>query len=134
MVDDVFLVLNADLPSLRNAKRLLPWLGSGSEAEDDRLRVVLNRVGDQSEITESDVRSALDLPVAFSLRQDDAHVIRSINVGEPLVMNGIRSKYGADVKELGLDLARLVNPDAAERDNGLIKRLMDRVGSSGRGE
>lgn len=131
--DDVYLVLNTDMPSLRNAKRLLPGLGAGPDQQESRVRLVLNRVGDSSEITAADVRSALGLPVAYSLRQDDADVLRSINVGEPLVMNGTQSRYGTDVKELGLTIAHTVNPDASEPKDGIFKRLRERFGSTGKG-
>jgi pilus assembly protein CpaE len=130
--DQVYLVLTADVPSLRNAKRLLPRLAS-PEPQDERVQLVLNRVGDESEITPADVRTALEVPVSFSLRQDDAHVLRSVNIGEPVVMNGSRSRYCADVKELGLAIAQAVNPDAVEQDSGIFKRLREKIGSSGTG-
>lgn len=126
--DDVYLVLNADLPSLRNAKRLLPGLGADEGGPQERVRLVLNRVRDDGEITTSDVRSALKLPVAFKLRADDAYVLRSINVGEPVVLNGSKSKYCGDVKELGLAIARTVDPDATETETGFIKRLSEKFG------
>ena len=131
--DDIYLVLNADLPSLRNAKRLMPSLGPTADKSEGRVHVVLNRVDDVSEITASDIRSALDAPVSYSLRQDEDHVLRSINVGEPVVLNGTRSRYSKDVRELGLDIAQKVNPDATETDPGLLKRLFGKAGGSGAG-
>lgn len=122
-VDELFLVLNADLPSLRNAKRILPHLQEGLMGRDAQLRVVLNRVAAGGEITDQDVRLALRVPVAFSLRQDDAHVLRSVNVGTPVVMNGTRSRYGQDVKGVALAIARTVVPEAREDDSGFINRL-----------
>lgn len=133
-VDDVYLVLNADLPSLRNAKRLLPGLGFDGDAQEKRVRLILNRVPDEGEITSSDVRAALKLPVAFSLRADDAYVLRSINVGEPVVLNGSRSRYCGDVKELGLAIARTVDPDATEKETGFLKRLSGKLSRTGKQE
>lgn len=131
--DQVYLVLTADVPSLRNAKRLLPRLAGQPESKDERVHLVLNRVGDESEITSADVRTALEVPVSFSLRQDDAHVLRSVNIGEPVVMNGSRSRFCADVKALGLAIAQTVNPNAVEPDTGLLKRLREKIGSSATG-
>ncbi len=132
--DDVYLVLNADLPSLRNAKRLLPRLQANGDPSGERVHLVLNRVFDGGEITPRDVRSALRLPVSFSLRQDDASVVRSVNVGEPIVMNGSRSRYSADVKALGLEIARTVDPTASLDEAGLLKRLSRKLGSTGSGK
>jgi hypothetical protein len=47
------------------------------------------------------------------------------------VMNGSRSRYGQDVKGLGLSIARSVSPGAGEpRGGGLFTRLT--AGLSGR--
>ena len=130
-VDELYLVLNGDLPSLRNAKRILPHLKSGLEGREAHLRVVLNRVVPGGEIGEADVRAALGVPVAFSLRLDDAHVLRSVNVGKPVVLNGNRSRYGQDVRGVGLAIARAVSPEAAETRQGLITRLTGGLGRKG---
>jgi pilus assembly protein CpaE len=122
-VDELYLVLNADLPSLRNAKRILPTLQGALEGHDASLKVVLNRVDAGGEITSDDVRTALRLPVAFSLRLDAAHVLRSVNIGRPVVLNGTRSRYGQDVRALGLAIARSVSPGAVEPRRGIMSRL-----------
>jgi pilus assembly protein CpaE len=133
-VDELHLVLGADLPSLRNAKRLLPHLTAALQERDAPLRLVLNRVAPGGEITEADVRTALKTPVAFSLRLDDAHVLRSVNVGQPVVLNGTRSRYGQDVKGVALAIARAVSPDAAEAPRpGLMGRLAGSLGRKGTG-
>jgi pilus assembly protein CpaE len=122
--DELYLVLNADLPSLRNAKRMLPQISASLEGREAPLRVVLNRVASDDGITEKDVRSALQLPVAFSLRQDDAHVLRSVNIGRPVVLNGTRSRYGQDVKGLGLAIARAGAPEpGVPAGGGIMSRL-----------
>jgi pilus assembly protein CpaE len=127
-VDELYLVLNSDLPSLRNAKRILPHIKSALEGRDAPLKVVLNRVMPGGEITGQDVKRALQVPVAFSLRLDDAHVLRSVNVGKPVVLNGNRSRYGQDVKGVGLVIAQAISPGAAEKRKGLITRLTSGLG------
>jgi MinD-like ATPase involved in chromosome partitioning or flagellar assembly len=54
-VDELYLVLNADLPSLRNAKRMLPHV-RGAPGTGCPVKVVLNRVMSGGEITDADVR------------------------------------------------------------------------------
>jgi pilus assembly protein CpaE len=134
-VDELYLVLNSDLPSLRNAKRILPHLQRTLEGRDAALKVVLNRVQADGEITDRDVRTALRVPVAFSLRQDDVHVLRSVNIGKPVVLNGARSRYGQDVKGLGLAIARAISPGAAVTTEGFMSRLAVSLGGrkGGRG-
>jgi Flp pilus assembly CpaE family ATPase len=134
-VDELYLVLNSDLPSLRNAKRILPHLQRTLEGRDAALKVVLNRVQADGEITDRDVRTALQVPVAFSLRQDDVHVLRSVNIGKPVVLNGARSRYGQDVKGLGLAIARAISPGAAVTTEGFMSRLAVSLGGrkGGRG-
>lgn len=128
-VDELYLVLNADLPSLRNAKRILPQIRHALEGRDASLQVVLNRVEPDGEITPGDVRTALGLPVSYTLRLDAGHVLRSVNVGKPVVLNGRRSKYGQDVKDMGLALARSIAPDAVEKQRrGLVERLTAKLG------
>jgi pilus assembly protein CpaE len=130
-VDELYLVLNSDLPSLRNAKRLLPYLQQALAGREAPVKVVLNRVAAGGEIADTDVRAALGVPVAFTLRQDDDHVLRSVNVGRPLVLNGKRSRYGQDVKGLGLAIARSIAPAAAEETGGLMNRLAASLGGKG---
>jgi pilus assembly protein CpaE len=127
-VDELFLLLNADLPSLRNAKRMLPHIKAALQGRDASLKLVLNRVISGGEITDGAVHTALRLPVAYSLRMDDAHVLRSVNVGQPVVLNGSRSKYGQDIKGLGLAIARTVSPTAGEERGGLLKRMAPAIG------
>ncbi len=128
--DDIYLVLNADLPSLRHAKRIMGELAMSNGHSPERVRVILNRILPNGEqVTVQDIDKALNVPVAFMLRQDDAAVLRSVNVGEPAVANGSRSKYGQDVKRLGLAIARAVDPDVREQSSGILRRLSRKIGS-----
>ena len=58
--DTVFLVTNPDVPSIRNAQRLVDrvrQLGAGSE----RVKILLNRVSDQHLIAPKQIETALGL-------------------------------------------------------------------------
>lgn len=127
--DELFLVVNSDLPSLRNAKRILPHLRQPMEARGEaQLQVLLNAFVESDEIGEEDVASALDLPVAYRLRRDDASVVHSVNVGQPIVLNGGRSRYCKDVKDVGLHVARSVDPNAGSHEGtGVLERLKIRI-------
>ena len=126
--DELYLVLNSDLPSLRNARRILPHVRRIMESGGEpKLRVLLNRVVDGGEIGEADVRTALQTPVAYCLRRDDDKVLHSVNVGHPIVLNGVRSRYGQDVRALSLEIARSVDPEAGSDEGGLFGRLKTRL-------
>ena len=125
--DDVFLVVNPDLVSLRNAKRLLPHLRDAMGEEGAEPRILLNRAHEGAEIGRKDFESALELPVAFDLPKDDEAVTHSVNVGHPIVMNGSRSNFCRDAKTLGLEVARFVDEDVEpQRAVGLMDRLKNR--------
>ena len=125
--DDVFLVVNPDLVSLRNAKRLLPHLREVRSESGLDPRIVLNRAYEGAEIGRQDIESTLELPVAFDLRRDEEAVTHSVNVGHPIVLNGSRSDYSRDAKTLGLEVARFVDQDVEPQQAvGLVDRLKTR--------
>ena len=98
--DAVCLVLVPDVLAIHGAKRLLPLIRKGIEGRDGQLHVLLNRVGNDDEIQKGDIEDALNAEVAQLLRRDDALVVSSLNLGRPVTMNGMRSRYAKDVKAL----------------------------------
>ncbi|MGK7312850.1 MAG: AAA family ATPase [Candidatus Longimicrobiales bacterium M2_2A_002] len=125
--DDVFLVVNPDLVSLRNARRLLPHLREARGESGLEPRILLNRTYEGAEIGRKDVESTLELPVAFDLRRDEEAVTHSVNVGHPIVLNGSRSDYCRDARTLGLEVARFVDQDVEPHQAvGLMDRLKTR--------
>jgi Flp pilus assembly CpaE family ATPase len=59
----------------------------------------VNRYQEDQEIPLSDVERTLGLPVFCTLGNDYEAVIRSINSGRPVILNG-KSVYSRDVKRL----------------------------------
>jgi pilus assembly protein CpaE len=98
--DVVCLTLVPDVLAIHGAKRLLPLIRKGVEGRDGQLQVLLNKVGAEDEIQKGDVEEALSVQVAQLLRRDDAIVMSSLNLGRPVTMNGMRSRYAKDVKSL----------------------------------
>jgi pilus assembly protein CpaE len=118
--DIVFLMLVPDVLAIHGAKRLLPLIRKGIEGRDGRLEVVLNRVGSEDEIQKGDIEEALDVKVAQLLRRDDIVVMSSLNLGRPLTMNGMRSRFAKDVKAL----CTLVSPTPhADKRSGVGRIL-----------
>jgi pilus assembly protein CpaE len=83
--DTIFLVANPDVPSIRNAQRLVErvrQLGAGSE----RLRILLNRVTDQQMIAPKQIETALGYSIHHSFTSDYRTVATALNSGVPLTM------------------------------------------------
>jgi pilus assembly protein CpaE len=83
--DTIFLVTNPDVPSIRNAQRLVErvrQLGAGSE----RIKVLLNRVSEQHLIAPKQIETALGYSIHHSFTSDYRTVSTALNSGVPLAM------------------------------------------------
>ncbi|HEX6862953.1 MAG TPA: AAA family ATPase, partial [Thermoanaerobaculia bacterium] len=97
--DQVFLVATVDLPNLRNVQRALPLIRRVMPRPTEQIRLVVNRYQEDQEIPLKDVERTLGLPVFCTLGNDYESVIRSINSGRPVILNG-KSVYSRDVKRM----------------------------------
>ena len=78
--DTVFLVTNPDVPSIRNAQRLVDrvrQLGAGSE----RIKVLLNRTSDNLLIAPKQIETALGYGIHHSFSSDYRTVSTALNSG-----------------------------------------------------
>ena len=107
--DTVFLVANPDVPSIRNAQRLVDrvrQLGAGSE----RIRVLLNRTTDQHLIAPKQIETALGYGIHHSFSSDYKTVSAALNSGVPLTLTNhseISAQFGSFTKNLlGLEEAK----------------------------
>jgi pilus assembly protein CpaE len=83
--DTIFLVTNPDVPSIRNAQRLVErmrQLGAGSE----RIKILLNRVSEQHLIAPKQIETALGYGIHHSFSSDYRTVSTALNSGVPLAM------------------------------------------------
>jgi pilus assembly protein CpaE len=99
--DTVYLVTNPDVPSIRNAQRLVErvrQLGAGSE----RVKVLLNRVSENLLITPKQIETALGYAIHHSFTSDYRAVSTALNSGVPLTLsNGcvIASEFDSFTKQ-----------------------------------
>jgi pilus assembly protein CpaE len=107
--DTVFLVANPDVPSIRNAQRLVDrvrQLGAGSE----RIRVLLNRTTDQHLIAPKQIETALGYGIHHSFASDYRTVSTALNSGVPLTLTNhseISAQFGSFTRQLlGQDEAK----------------------------
>jgi len=107
--DTVFLVANPDVPSIRNAQRLVDrvrQLGAGSE----RIRVLLNRTTDQHLIAPKQIETALGYGIHHSFASDYRTVSTALNSCVPLTQSNhseISEQFCSFTRQLiGLDEAK----------------------------
>ena len=85
--DRMFLVANPDVPSVRNAQRLLDrvrQLGAAGE----RVRVLLNRAAEPFPIPPKQIEGALGHPIHHTFPSDYKTVSTALNSGVPLALAG----------------------------------------------
>jgi pilus assembly protein CpaE len=104
IADQIFLVTNMDVPSLRNLRRCLPILDGVTAGDATRLRLVVNRFNGKSLVNLKDIEETLGIDVYWTLTNDFETVITSISAGQPLVLQG-SSRYAKQLKALARDIA-----------------------------
>jgi pilus assembly protein CpaE len=118
--DQMFLVANPDVPSVRNAQRLLDrvrQLGACGE----RVRVLLNRAAEPFPIPPKQIESALGHPIHQMFPSDYKTVSTAMNSGVPLSLAGnseIATQFDGFTRRL-IDPAAEV-PGAAANKKGLL--------------
>lgn len=116
--DTIFLVANPDVPSIRNAQRLVDrvrQLGAGSE----RVKVLLNRVSDQHMIAPKQIETALGYGIHHAFTSDYRTVATALNSGVPLALanhSEIASQFDAFARHLvGMAAEETEKPEPERR-------------------
>lgn len=91
MADTVLLVAQLDLSSLRNVVRMMLTLGN-DETIGPKVKIVLNRVGVETDITVKKAEEIIGKPIYWQLPNDARFVQESRNHGVPLVTHAPKSK------------------------------------------
>ncbi len=126
--DLVFLVSNADLPSLRNIQRGLPMMKRMLVKGQDQVRLVVNRYNPRDAISLDDIQKALGIPVYWTMSNDYEALVRSINAGKPIVLDG-SSRCGRDLKAFATAVAGL---DGARTNGKGFARFLSRFRRAGK--
>jgi pilus assembly protein CpaE len=111
--DDVLLVVEMDLPSVKNAKLALDTLKL-LKFPLGKIKLVLNRMNSKARLDIGELERSLELEVQAAVSSDKL-VPRAVNEGEPVVSLYPRSRVAKDLR----GVARLVvdeeaTPDVAE--------------------
>jgi pilus assembly protein CpaE len=127
--DRMFLVANPDVPSIRNAQRLLERVRELG-ASGDRIRLLLNRAAEPFPIPLKQIETALGHPVHHTFASDYKTVSTALNSGVPLALSG-----DSEIAEQFKHFTRLVvepagaesGPVAPAAKKGLLN--LDRIAS-----
>ena len=125
--DQMFLVANPDVPSVRNAQRLLDrvrQLGACGE----RVRFLLNRAAEPFPIPPKQIENAIGHPVQHTFPSDYKTVSTALNSGVPLTLAG-NSDMSAQFDSF---TRRILDPDATLQPPAQPKKRlpgMDRIAS-----
>jgi pilus assembly protein CpaE len=102
--DTIGLVANPDVPSIRNAQRLLERIRALG-ASPDRVRLLLNRAAEPFPIPPTQIEAAVGHPIDHTFPSDYKTVSTALNSGVPLALTG--------------------NTDLAAQFDGFTRRILD---------
>ena len=121
--DTVFLVTNPDVASIRNAQRLVDrvrQLGAGSE----RVKILLNRVSDQTLIAPTQIETALGLGIYQAFSSDYRTVSTALNSDVPLALSShseLSAQFSSFTRHLlGLNDEAKAEPERRRAFLGLL--------------
>jgi len=119
--DMMFLVANPDVPSVRNAQRLLERVRQIG-ACGERVRLLLNRAAEPYPIPPKQIETALGHPIHHTFPSDYATVSNALNSGTPLALSGnsdLATQFDHFTR-LILEPAAQGKPQAANASRGLL--------------
>ncbi|MDP6579582.1 MAG: AAA family ATPase [Vicinamibacterales bacterium] len=84
--DSIFLVANPDVPSIRNAQRVVDRM-EDMGAGKDRIKVLLNRTSERHIIAPKQIEDALGHPIDHAFQSDYGTVSAALNSGVPVALS-----------------------------------------------
>ena len=105
----IYLIASPDVPSVRNAQRLLDRIGQlGTSGE--RVRLLLNRAAEPYPIPPAQIEKAIGLPIFQTFLSDYKTVSTALNSGVPLALadnNELASQFEQFTRQI-------VDPNGAQ--------------------
>lgn len=122
--DDLILLTNPDLQSLRNITRSRALLQKVNPSErGDWMRLVVNRWERNQLIPLREIEETLGMQVYAKIENDYRAVMQSINEGEPVVLGREGdSEFARGIRQLGEKLTGISSDRQTE--GGILQRLM----------
>lgn len=128
--DDILLVTQLDLPSLRNAVRLMQFLHQ-HDGMIDKVRIIVNRLGlEDNQISLAKALETLGHEVFLQIPNDYATMVEARNNGVPLLTQAPRAKLTKSIQQLAQLLSPGVASDEKSDDKKSRKGLFSFLGTS----
>ena len=121
VADTIFPVFQLNLPSIRDAKRLVGVLQSLGYAKS-KINPIVNRFTKTSDITVADAEKSLGLSVSACIPNSYAAVQGAVNQGVPVLQFARKDPVSKSI----LELARALTPQPARADSGWLSRMFAR--------
>lgn len=99
--DEIMLIYNMEIMSLKNAKAAINVLDQLHQK--DKIRIVINK-NTKGLIKESDFAKMFDMPIYATVASDTKSAVTSVNKGMPIVVADPRSQIAHDIMELAKKL------------------------------
>lgn len=107
--ETIYLVVQAALPTLHDARRLVGVL-QGLGYDREKLKIVLNRIDKKGDIGVREVAKTLGYDVTMQVPNSYVNVVHSINHGVPILKHAPTDP----VSQVLVDWAELIDPTGAE--------------------
>ena len=120
MADQILLVAQLELGSLRNVVRLNHLLNNTEEMLGERVKVIINRVGSEAVEEGISLKKAEDVigrPIFWQLPNDPKSVIQARVAGQPMVKHNPKSKIQQNIQGLAQTLTGKVAPAPGATDS-----------------
>jgi pilus assembly protein CpaE len=114
MSDTILLVAQLELTSLRNVVRMLLTLGA-DEAIANKVKVVLNRVGADTDISLKKAEETIGKPIYWQVPNDPRALAEARNAGVPLLQHAPKSKAQQSIAGLTQALCGKSDPAVAPK-------------------
>ena len=116
--DDILMLVDMDLPSVKNAKLALETLRL-LKFSTSNVRMVLNRSNSKAKLDNREIEGALKMPISAMI-PSDAMVAASVNEGRPVVENDPKSKVAKGFEAAAELIAGRIPEDSGK--SGLFGR------------
>jgi pilus assembly protein CpaE len=113
--DMVLIMTGLTVPDLRNLKKLWPHTMEWHQHKR-RIKIVVNRYDNSSDLQLRDLESILQHPAYATLTSDYKALMQCLNQGSPLKGAAPRSKLWRDIKELASRILQEIGEEAHEGD------------------
>jgi pilus assembly protein CpaE len=114
----ILLVTTLDLASIKDTVLALEMLHERFGNDDERIKIVLNRAGMDTGVREKDVERTLDCGLWWRIPQDN-EVVKSAQLGRPIVLHRPNSKVSIEIREMARTLAGTRQRSKQKRSGGL---------------